>query len=173
MTASTSPRYLSVTETAKLLRAALKKAFPGVKFSVRSSSYAGGASIDVSYVDGPFEPAVKATTDLYSGATFDGMIDLKSHHDSLVTFEGDELPTRVSFGADFIFVHRDVSPAYLEQLSRAAELELRIEPGTLDLGHTYARSFGDVATQYGVVPNWCTGRDIVCHLSQHVTPAAG
>lgn len=170
---TTSRQYLSVVETAKLLRAALNKAFPGVKFSVRSESYAGGASINVSYVDGPFEPAVKVVTDLYSGATFDGMIDLKSYHDSLVTFEGDELPTLVHFGADFIFVRREISPAYLEQLSRAAELELRIEPGTLDLDHAYGRSFGDVATQYGVVPNWGTGRDIALYLSRHVAPAAG
>jgi hypothetical protein len=173
MTASTSPKYLSVVETAKLLRAALKAAHPGVKFSVRSDSYAGGASIDVSYVDGPFEPAVKAITDLYSGASFDGMIDLKSYHDSLVTFEGDELPTVIHFGADFIFVRREISPAYLEQLSRAAEAELRIESGTLELRRSYAESFGGMATQYGVLPDWATGSDIVRHLSQHVAPAAG
>lgn len=173
MTASASRQYLSVAETAKLVRVALKAAHPGVKFYVRSSSYAGGASIDVSYTDGPFEPAVKAVTDRYSGGDFDGMTDSMSYHDSLVTFEGDELPTLVHFGADFIFVRREISPTYLEQLSRAAEQELRIEPGTLDLDHTYGRSFGDVATQYGVVPNWGTGRDIALYLSRHVAPAAG
>jgi len=31
--------YLSVTETAKLIRAALKRSFPRTKFSVRSRSY--------------------------------------------------------------------------------------------------------------------------------------
>lgn len=36
--------YQSCAETAKLLRQALKESFPGVKFSVRSSTYAGGAS---------------------------------------------------------------------------------------------------------------------------------
>jgi hypothetical protein len=35
------PRRLSVAETAKLVRAELKTTFPGVKFSVRSSSYSG------------------------------------------------------------------------------------------------------------------------------------
>jgi hypothetical protein len=38
-------QYLSCAETAKLVRAALKESFPGVKFSVKSSTYAGGASI--------------------------------------------------------------------------------------------------------------------------------
>ncbi len=169
---TTSTRYLSVTETAKLVRAALKKAFPGVKFSVRSESYAGGASINVSYVDGPFGPAVKDVTDLYTGASFDGMIDLKSYHDSLVLFEGDELPTRVHHGADYIFVHRDISPAYAEQLARAAEAELCIEPGTLELNRSYADRFGGVATRYGVLSDWATGSHIVRHLSQHVAPAS-
>lgn len=35
-------RYLSCAETAKLVRQALKEAFPGVKFGVRSSTYSGG-----------------------------------------------------------------------------------------------------------------------------------
>ena len=46
--------YLRCAETAKLLlRAALKEAFPEVAFSVRSRTYAGGASIDVTWRDGP------------------------------------------------------------------------------------------------------------------------
>ena len=41
-------RDLSVAETAKVIRATLKPRFPGVRFSVRSKSYSGGASIDIS-----------------------------------------------------------------------------------------------------------------------------
>ena len=44
---------LSCAEVAKLLRAALKETFPGVTFSIRSRTYAGGASIDVTWRDGP------------------------------------------------------------------------------------------------------------------------
>jgi hypothetical protein len=36
--------YISVTDTAKIVRQELKKHFPGVVFSVRSSSYSMGAS---------------------------------------------------------------------------------------------------------------------------------
>ena len=46
-------KYLSCAETAKYVRIALKNYFPGVKFSVRSNIYSGGASIDVSWVFGP------------------------------------------------------------------------------------------------------------------------
>ena len=49
----TRPRYLTAAETAKLIRKALKASFPGVKFSVRSKSYSMGASVNVSYIDGP------------------------------------------------------------------------------------------------------------------------
>ena len=44
---TTMTQYYSVKDTAKLVRQALKEAFPGVKFGVRCSSYAGGASIGV------------------------------------------------------------------------------------------------------------------------------
>ena len=41
--------WVSVADTATLVRGALASAFPGVKFYVRSESYAGGASINVWY----------------------------------------------------------------------------------------------------------------------------
>jgi hypothetical protein len=46
-------QYLSCAETAKLVRKVLKTAFQGVKFSVRSDTYSGGASIDIRWTDGP------------------------------------------------------------------------------------------------------------------------
>src|ERR1700722_15654415 len=67
--------YVSTTDTAKLVRAALKKAFaspyPGVRFSVRSDKYAGGASVNVTWTDGPQIDAVDAVVKPYSGAGFD------------------------------------------------------------------------------------------------------
>ena len=93
-------QYLSCAETAKLVRAALKESFPGVKFSVKSSTYAGGASINVAYVDGPTAAQVEAVAKAFQGAYFDGMTDYKgSNYNSL-----DGQPVR--FGADFVFVSR-------------------------------------------------------------------
>jgi hypothetical protein len=72
-----SYEYLSCAATAKLVRAALKKAFPGVKFSVRSDTYSGGASINVNWTDGPSSAAVKRVAGAFAGGGFDGMIDMK------------------------------------------------------------------------------------------------
>jgi hypothetical protein len=72
-----SDGYLTCAETAKLVRGALKRAFPGVKFSVRSSTYSMGASINVHWTDGPTTEQVRGVTSPYEGSGFDGMIDLK------------------------------------------------------------------------------------------------
>lgn len=107
MSATSDRKYLSCAETAKLLRKALKAEFPGQKFSVRSHTYAGGASIDVRWADGPTQRAVQNVCDLYSGGSFDGMTDMMSYHDSLLM--GEDGPQVVSFGADFIFAERSFS----------------------------------------------------------------
>lgn len=95
-----SKKYLSCAETAKLVRAALKESFPGVKFSVTSDVYAGGASIRVKYKDGPTCDAVNAVAKVFEGAYFDGSIDYQGFNYS--SLDGQE----VSFGANFIFVNR-------------------------------------------------------------------
>jgi Large polyvalent protein associated domain 29 len=126
--------YLSCAETAKLVRAALKKAFPGVKFSVRSSVYAGGASIRVGWTDGPARKAVEAVAKGYAGGGFDGMIDMKYNVDSWLLPDGSVFAAsspgtsgsmgvyapynhaapspdakRVRFGADFVFCDKEHS----------------------------------------------------------------
>lgn len=104
-TITETPRIsYSCTETAKLMRVALKASFPGQKFSVRSDSYAGGASIDVRWNDGPTIEAVNKIAKAFSGATFDGMQDLKEYHDSI-----DPNGNRCHYGADFVFTNRDIS----------------------------------------------------------------
>ena len=104
--------YLSVAETAKLIRASLRESFPGVKFSVRSSSYAGGASIRVGWVDGPTTAAVEAVAHPWQGSYFDGMQDYKGsrYH----TLDGEP----VRFGADFVFCEREETHAVLARAAR-------------------------------------------------------
>jgi len=111
----TPSRNLTVVETAKLVRQVLKADFPGVKFSVRSSSYAGGASIRVGWTDGPTAKQVEQVTNLYRGASFDPMIDLKSVHDSILVGD-DGTPEKVHFGADYIFAERDLSDEFRAEL---------------------------------------------------------
>jgi Large polyvalent protein associated domain 29 len=104
----TRPHYLTCAETATLVRQALKARFPRTRFSVRSHTYSGGASIDVRWTDGPTVQQVQAVTVLYQGASLDGMIDLKTTHSSILVWEEGE-PRLVRFGADFILCHRDIS----------------------------------------------------------------
>lgn len=131
--------YISSTDTAKLIRARLKREFPGVKFSVRTDKYAGGASINVSWTDGPTESAVYTIVDMYGGSGFDGMIDLKYsvYHwledDGTVSFAHTagttgSVPERIGsrrtpgarlvhFGANYIFTHRDLSDEFLAKVA--------------------------------------------------------
>jgi len=69
--------FISVTDTAKLVRAELKKHFPNTKFSVRSDKYAGGASIRVEWTDGATVKRVEDVAGHFHGSEFDGMRDLK------------------------------------------------------------------------------------------------
>jgi conjugative element/phage-associated large polyvalent protein len=64
--------YLTCAQTAKLLRQALKEAFPTTKFSVRSDSYVGGASIDVHLTDGPPSKGVQVLCNRFEGTDLIG-----------------------------------------------------------------------------------------------------
>lgn len=100
--------YLTCAETAKLVREALKRHRPKVKFSVRSKTYSGGASIDIHWTDGPRTKAVDAVAKRFEGADFDGMQDLKSTHCTVLS-QPDGSVQEVRFGADFIFTSRSES----------------------------------------------------------------
>jgi hypothetical protein len=102
-------KYFTCAETAKLIRQSLKEAFTGVKFSVRSSAYSGGASIDVSWTDGPNAAQVESITKGFKAAYFDGSIDYQGsiHH----MMDGEQ----VRFGADYITSSRRYSDAAVER----------------------------------------------------------
>lgn len=157
MTSVTAKRYLSCAETAKLLRAALKSAHPGVKFSVKSHTYSGGASIRVGWTDGPTAPAVDSLVTLYTGGSFDGMTDSMSYHDTLLAGP-DGMPERVHFGADFIFTERTVSDALVTSLL----------PLVAENGHdSYPSQCGNCGNWTPAGARWTaptngTGRDFCC-----------
>ena len=132
--------YLTCAETAKLVRAALKREFPGVKFSVRSDTYSMGASIRVRWTNGPTQSNVQAVTNQYAGGRFDSMIDLAygaehwltpdgrailhrtyghSYASENVTLEHRTAPKGsrlVHFGANYVFADRDLSPEFTAEL---------------------------------------------------------
>jgi hypothetical protein len=102
-------KYLSCAETAKMIRSVLKESFPGVKFSVVSSTYSMGASITIKYNDGPNADAVKAAVGIFESSYFDGSIDYRGQNYTAI--DGQE----VRFGADYVFVNRYVSDAAMAQ----------------------------------------------------------
>lgn len=117
-----SDKYLSCAETAKLVRAALKESFPGVKFGVTSKTYSGGASINVRWLDGPNAKQVEWVTGAFEGAYFDGMIDYKGYKTHML----DGKP--VSFGANFIFEERSYSNAMVERAIKFVAAKYHAEP---------------------------------------------
>lgn len=156
MTPTEGRKYLSCAETAKLVREALKREFPGQKFSVRSSTYANGASIDVGWFDGPTGSAVDKVVGIFAGADFDGMIDLKTYSEhwlepdgtvKIAHAQGTErsmgyLPEVITdppspnaqlvrFGADFVQTQRRFTPEFEDRILRLFEVQLDLEPGTL------------------------------------------
>lgn len=124
-------RYLSCAETAKLIRQALKEAFPGFKFSVRSNTYAGGASIDVGYVDGPLMADVERIAKAFQGGFFDGSIDYAGHHVHALASAPNE---PVSFGANYVFVRQEISAAH-----KAATVAALAQLTDLERNHLEAR----------------------------------
>lgn len=68
--------YASAKLGASNIRIELKKAFPKVKFSVRSSVFSGGDSINVDWIDGPTTEAVDKIIGKYQEGHFNGMEDI-------------------------------------------------------------------------------------------------
>jgi Large polyvalent protein associated domain 29 len=95
-------RFLTCAETAVEVRHALREQFPGVKFSVRTSVYSGGAAIRVRWTGGPSVREVEAAADQFQRSDFDGMTDSTTMRPAAI-LRGE----RVKFGADFIFGFRD------------------------------------------------------------------
>lgn len=160
--------YLTVADTAKLVRQALKAAFPGVKFSVRSNSYAGGASIDVSWTDGPLESAVQETAKRYEGATFDGMTDMKSNHSTLLAGPDGNV-AEVSMGADYVFTRRDLSESYRAELAELAARVIERSSDHYAMGWGLEINYYSLPTPYRVL-DVANGHQVIRHLSQHVAP---
>lgn len=115
-------RYIGATETAKLIRQALKEAWPEVKFSVVTDKYAGGASIRVRYQAPIASKEVKAIAGVFEGAGFDGMQDLKYYKKK--TMNGEP----VSFGGCYVFVDRDYDKAKEKELVAILEKVKEVTP---------------------------------------------
>lgn len=158
--------YLSAAETAKLVRKALKAKFQGVKFSVRTSTYSGGASIDVRWTNGPLVQEVDPIVKVFEGSGFDGMIDLKygkTHYlkpDGSVYIHRDPgtggnggvhvaednaglerlMPDDVEvvhFLADYVFTHREISDLEAKKAEAVQWLKKNVDADSFINGGLY------------------------------------
>lgn len=84
---------------AKAIKGDLKRAFPNIKFSVRSENYSMGDNVNISYTDGPKSADVDELVAKYRDGDFDGMIDLYEYRPN-----PNNLPR-----AKYIFVNRSIS----------------------------------------------------------------
>lgn len=84
---------------AAAIREELKKEFPAVKFSVKSSNFAGGDSVHISWNDGPTTCQVENFTDKYQYGRFDGMNDMYENTNSR-----DDLPQ-----SKYVSARREIS----------------------------------------------------------------
>ncbi|HEX5520205.1 MAG TPA: LPD29 domain-containing protein [Longimicrobiaceae bacterium] len=167
----TTTRYISCADTAKMIRKALKDRFPGIKFSVRSHVYAGGASINIKWENGPKAADVDALVAPYRGADFDGMIDMETYREAWMLPDGEVLlakvqgtegqkgtipgyergrphddAERVCFAAKYIFCERSYNRAFLEEVAGDVAWQYRlpvpeIKESEYD-GHAYLDTSG-------------------------------
>jgi hypothetical protein len=91
---------------AKNIRIELARAFHCVKFSVKTSRFSMGDSIDVRWIDGPTSEQVNAIIGAYEAGTFDGSTDSYNYRDDDAFVE--------AFGdAKYIHASRDHSDQML------------------------------------------------------------
>ena len=115
--------YIPAKDVAKLVRAELKTAFPGTKFSVRTDH---GTTLNIEWTDGPATAAVDQITDKYAGQGFDGMTDMRYDRNNAGTTPDGE---RISYCTDFVFLRRNISPAEEHALTTLLGNEIAAEHG--------------------------------------------
>lgn len=134
-------------EAAKMIRRELKQTFPGVKFTVRSKSYSGGSSVNVSWTDGPTQRDVEAVINKYQRGHFDGMYDMYEMSNSRKdipqvkfvfanrTYSSEVFnKTAHRLGAEFgISVHNDSDMTWMDATGYAMVTATRVELADQDL----------------------------------------
>jgi len=104
--------YITTKDTAKLVRAALKSEYPGVKFSVRMSTGTASAWMNLSWSDGPTDAEVTTITSRFEGRKFNGMTDGYDNADTvLIASERRNMPREVQYMCDGINTHRNYTAA--------------------------------------------------------------
>lgn len=110
----------SMVETAKLIRKALKAAFPTIKFSVRISH--SGSSTWIRWTDGPTTDQVKAVTGEFESEGFDGMQDMRTYAEPVLYLADDGSFVRHDYSSGLILEQRDFAPGVREHCAEICNL---------------------------------------------------
>ena len=103
-----SEKNNSLVAAAKNIRIELKQAFPSIKFSVKTSRFSGGDSIDIYWTDGPTTSQVDEIANRYEAGSFDGMEDIYN-------YRKDHGWTDAFGDAKYISTSRDYSPVLVQK----------------------------------------------------------
>ena len=142
-------RSYSTAGTAQLIREALKVAFPGVKFSVTSDTFANGSSVDIAYTDGPSSRQVEAVYDRFKSGSFDSSQDMYEYNQGTTVVDGQGQLVHVQYGAKYISARRSYSPTYgffLNALDLREQPTLAVQFATFYQWHS--------RQQYNTLANW-------------------
>lgn len=122
----------ALTTAAKNIRIELKKAFPGVKFTVRTERFSMGDAIRVGWTDGPTTPQVDEIVNKYKAGSFNGMEDI---------YEYNTGPFNDFFGdAKYISTSRNYTDALVAEAIAAVAEKYGVEPIAVEdyrRGNTY------------------------------------
>lgn len=149
---------------AKNVRIELKRAFPEVKFSVKTRRFAGGDAMDIKWTDGPVTSQVDAIVGKYAAGQFSGM-------DDSYTYSRDIWP--LAFGdAKYVSTSRDNSDKAIESAIRTVLAKHGEQLGMMAAVLTL-KAYKDGTLWKVAAPNWMGYRnnlqDIVSIVIQERT----
>jgi len=99
-------------QVASLIRKELKQAFPTITFKIKSSSFAGGNSVDITWENGPTRDEVDTIVSKYEYSSFDPMHDFCE-----ITNHRDDIP-QVKFVQTQRYLSDDLMNALWEHLRK-------------------------------------------------------
>lgn len=148
-----STRYLSATDTAKHVRAALRTEFPGTRFSVRSDN---GNALRISWTDGPPTKTVDPIVNRFKGSDWSGYTESTTPRAPIVI---DDQPVRPL--VEFVTTHRTLSDAYRARLEAKATEILGMP---VDPNRRYPNNY---PTEFGT---WYdgTGHNLILWLAERI-----
>lgn len=114
--------YVDAAATSKLIRADLRAAFPGIKFSVTTSRYSMGASAEVTWTDGPIVAEVDALVQRYRSK---GQMDITDYTPDVYQEVDGE---RVHYGTHYVGTTRHYSPELAAAAVSSVCADLGIAP---------------------------------------------